>query len=567
MGWIISIAVLGIISNILYLSVPRLAALAIDQFQITGSASREITLFLIAISISFVLALAQIFIATYISKKIGFDVRNKLINKVSNQSYGYVSTSTPGRLLTVLTSDVDGVITIVSQTAITILGAVVVLLGSIVMLLTINIRLALYTLSVLPFLIIAFGAIFMSLGTLFQKAQETVEKISSVISETIVGASLVRVLSSFKNEMDKFYVAIEEGRQVGIKIVKGFALLIPIITILSQIAVIIILWFGGQQVIAGTLTIGNFSAFFAYVGMFTWPLFVIGFVGSGLARGFVSLGRINEVLDAPIEEEKGEYDAKNIKGDIEFNNVSLSYKDDSGVERQVLKNISFKINANTRNAVVGPTAAGKTQIFYLMAGLVKPSAGDILIDGKHIDEYTSESLLSKIGLVFQDSIVFNTTLRENIGFSSETPDEDIKKAIQTAELEGLVAQLKHGVDSLISERGTSLSGGQKQRLMLARALAVDPKILLLDDFTARVDIATEASILKSVKNNYPEVTLISITQKVEPIKDYDNIIVIMEGELIASGTHNELLDNSFEYKQIFESQKSTENLEKNKKHE
>jgi ATP-binding cassette subfamily B protein len=312
-------------------------------------------------------------------------------------------------------------------------------------------------------------------------------------------------------------------------------------------------------VVSGTLTVGNFSAFIAYSAMFIWPLFVLSFVGTSISRGGVSLKRINDVINASVQSETGNH-VQSIKGNIEFKNVTLIYKSEEGEEKTVLKNISFKIDALSKCAILGPTAAGKTQIFYLLAGLVLPTSGEILIDGVPMKSYLPSELLTHIGLVFQESIMFNTTFRDNIALSSKVNDDSLKLSIDTAELADLVTSLPKGLDTLVSERGTSLSGGQKQRLMLARALAINPDILLLDDFTARVDNSTEARILSNVTTNYPNVTLISITQKVEPIKDYQKIIVIMEGELIAVGTHLELIENSFEYQQILESQISTENI-------
>ncbi len=558
--WVILISVLGIAANGLALFIPKMAAKVIDQSVATGGLLNQslITLTIVVVG-SLLVSIFQVVASSYLSEKVGFNLRHHLIGKISNQTHGYVATSTPGRILTVMTSDIEAVKNIVSQGFVTLLGAAVFLVGSVVMLLTINIRLALYTISVIPFLIIAFAFIFGTLGKLFNEAQENTERINAVINETIIGSSLVRVFSSMSYEIKKFHTINERTKDVGVKIVYGFAALIPVIMLLANAAILIILWFGGRQVIAGTLSIGNFSAFFSYAGLFTWPLFVIGFVGSYLSRGFVSLGRINEVLDSEIAEEKGTYDGV-IKGDIEFKDVSLEYKDAEGQAKTVLKDISFKISAGSRSAIVGPTAAGKTQLFYMMSGLIVPTKGEILIDGRPLSAYKSEALLSQIGLVFQDSIIFNSSLRENVSLSENTSTETIDKALKAAELKGLIEGLPKGLDSLISERGMSLSGGQKQRLMLARALAIEPKILLLDDFTARVDQATEASILKNVATEYPDVTLVSITQKVEPVKNYDKIIVLMEGELVAQGKHEELLEGSFEYRQIYESQKSTETL-------
>ena len=562
--WAIIVTILGLAANGLSLYVPKLSAKIIDTSATAALQgnfywSPTMSLFLFLIVFTLIIAVVQIYISTYFSEKVALDLRHNLIEKISGQSFHYISSSTPGRLLTILTSDIDAVKDVISQGLVTLLGAFITLIGAAILLLTINLKLALYTLSVIPFLLLTFIIIFGSLASLFQRGQENLEKINALINESIVGAALVRVLNSARDELKKFLFINTLSKDTGIGIVKNFSALIPIITLLANASTIIIIWFGGGAVIGGTLSVGNFSAFIMYSAMFIWPLFVMSFVGMGISRGFVSLKRINEVIDSKVLVEKGERVGK-LKGDIEFKNVSLSYTDEGGTEKRVLKDISFIIKAKTKTAIVGPTAAGKTQLFYLMSGLVLPTSGEILIDGNPMSSYKTSDLLTHIGLVFQDSIVFNTSFRENIAFSLKTTNESLEKALKTSELEGLVARLPMGLDTHVSERGTSLSGGQKQRLMLARALAVDPQILLLDDFTAQVDQATEVSILKNVADNYPGVTLVSITQKVEPIKHYDRIIVLMEGELVATGKHDDLLKNSFEYKQIYQSQMSTETL-------
>jgi ATP-binding cassette subfamily B protein len=211
--------------------------------------------------------------------------------------------------------------------------------------------------------------------------------------------------------------------------------------------------------------------------------------------------------------------------------------------------------------VIGPTAAGKTQLLNILIGLVAPTSGSVLYDGVPVGEYTREAIHSQVAIVFQDSVMFNLTLRENIAFSKTTNDVELAKAIETAELGDFVHTLPKGLDTIASERGTSLSGGQKQRIMLARALALNPKILLLDDFTARVDAQTERKILKNIEKNYPGITVVSVTQKVGSVKHYEKIILLMEGEVLAEGTHEELKDSSPEYVQILESQKSTQAYE------
>lgn len=535
--WVVAVLILGLATNVLSLYVPKLSAGVIDGTQGSG-------LLILIAGIAFVVAVIQITISSYFSEKVALDLRSKIIDKIKDQTYSYIGESTPGRLLTVATSDVDAVKSVFSLGLVTLLGAIVTLIGATVFLLQINVRLALYTIAVIPFLILSFVFIFGNIARLFRAAQENLEKINAVINETIVGAALIRVLDSAKYEIEKFAAVNTKSREIGMGIVKSISALIPIITLIANISTMIIIWFGGKEVILGILSIGNFSAFLSYSAMFIWPLFVLSFVGTMLSRAGVSLKRIDEVLNSPIKKNAGTI-KKTIEGKIEFKNVSYG---------PILKDISFTIEPRTRTAIIGPTGGGKTQLFYLMSGLITPSSGEILIDSTPIQEYDQETLFTQIGLVFQDSIIFNTTLRENISLQGKG---EIEKALEVAELDELVKELPKGLETMISERGTSLSGGQKQRLMLARALAIHPKVLLLDDFTARVDITTEKSILNNINKEYTDITIVSITQKIEPIKTYDHIIVIMEGELVSEGKHDGLLSTSFEYQQIYQSQQTT----------
>ncbi|MDP4224732.1 MAG: ATP-binding cassette domain-containing protein, partial [Bacteroidota bacterium] len=227
----------------------------------------------------------------------------------------------------------------------------------------------------------------------------------------------------------------------------------------------------------------------------------------------------------------------------------------------VLKNISFSVRAGSKTALIGPTAAGKSQLLYLLTNLIAPDSGSIEFDGIDQQKYTKEIFHRQIGFVFQDSVIFNMSLRENIAFNDKVTEESLEKAIATAELTDFIESLPDKLETIVSERGASLSGGQKQRIMLARALAINPRILLLDDFTSRVDRKTENKILCNLENNYPGMTLISVTQKIAPVRHFEQIILIMEGEVIAIGQHKELKESSPEYIQIYSSQRSTQHYE------
>ena len=562
--YIAALAFLGLFVNGLALAIPKLTAVAIDGYTQSQSIPFVFLWILFAVVVGiFMLTIAQSVLSTYTSELVAKNVRSNLVASISQQSYGFINEKTPGKLLTNLTADINEIKTIISQGLITAVSALLTLVGAAIFLLTLNWQLALMALTIIPLVAVTFGLIFGRIGALFKRSQENLEKINRVITESILAASLIRVLNSQSSEQKKFGVVNATSKEIGTKIVNLFASLIPIITLLSNVATLGILWFGGQKVATGELSLGNFSAFFSYLGMLIFPIFMLGFIGSSFSRSLVSLGRIQEVLDSPTEKHTGEV-VKPIQGDIEFRNVSLNLSN-----RSVLRNISFTIPAHSKTAIIGPTAAGKSQIFALLAGLVQPTSGEIFVDGIPLNEYSRNSFYSQVGLVFQDSIVFNTTLSENINFrkdnnllesdvdhSNKPVDQDMQKAIHTSALDDLILALDNGLETEISERGSNLSGGQKQRLMLARALSINPKVLLLDDFTARVDIQTERQILANLDENYPGITLLSITQKIEPIVNFNSIFVIMEGELIASGTHEHLLKKSLEYQQIWESQQT-----------
>jgi ATP-binding cassette subfamily B protein len=387
------------------------------------------------------------------------------------------------------------------------------------------------------------------------KSQGIIDWLNKVINESIWGAALIRVVNSQQLEKDKFVKANTEAKNNGLDILKLFTALIPVITFVASFASLVIVVLGGYFVINDSMTLGDFSAFNSYLGLLIFPIMILGFMSNVIARASSSYQRIAEVLEKPEEAEFEGIKAE-LEGDIKVTGVNLKFG-----EKPALKNVSFKIDGATRTAIIGPTAAGKTQLLYLLTGLAKPDSGTIEYDKELIEKYDKENFHKQVGIVFQDSIIFNLTLRENIAFNSKVKSDDLEKAIDTAELKDFIASLPDGLETMVSERGTSLSGGQKQRIMLARALALNPKILLLDDFTARVDAKTEAKIVHNVVKNYPGITLVSITQKIGSIHDYDQIILLMEGEILGKGTHQDLMESSPEYVQIFNSQRSTNHYE------
>ena len=563
-GIIIVLVLLTIIANALSISVPEIIANAIDGFT-KGNffITNLIVEFSIVAFFIFTFTYLQNVVQVYASEIVAKDMRNEIAAKISVQPYAYIEAATPAKLLTNLTSDVDAVKIFVSTAVSSIVSSIFLIIGVSVLLLITDWKLALAVLSVTPIIGLTFFFVLKKVRKLFVRSQEAIDWLNKVISESILGSALIRLLNSQKHENKKFLAANTEAKKISFEILALFSSLVPVITFFTNLATLAIVLLGGHFVIQGTMSLGNFTAFNTYLAILIFPIIILGFISNIIAQAQASYGRILKVLHAPVEKKTGGI-KEPLKGAIEVKNVTVKFG-----EKYALKDVSFSVNARSKTAIIGPTAAGKTQLLYLLTGLLTPTSGEICFDGKDINEYDKESLHSQVGFVFQDSVMFNLSLRENIAFSNTSKDlpaqtgENIEKAIETSELKDYIEALPQKLDTMVSERGTSLSGGQKQRIMLARALALNPKILLLDDFTARVDANTEKKILSNVARNYPDLTLISVTQKISSIEHYDQIILLMEGELLAKGTHEELMSSSPEYVQIFDSQRSTNQYELN----
>lgn len=536
--------------------IPKIIARAIDAFSANDFKPWPVvTEFLIAAAAIFVFTFLQSLAQTYTSEKVAKDLRTRLADKISHQSYTFILKSNPSKILTNLTSDIDSIKMFVAQAFVTIISSFFVIIGTSVLLITINWKLALTVISIVPVIAVTFFIVLRKVRVLFRRSREIIDSLNRIINESIMGSALVRVLNSQQPESMKFLETNLELRNNSLGIVRLFSTLIPVIMFVSNLAVVMILALGGHYVVNGTFSLGNFAAFNSYLIMLIFPILMIGFMSNIIASATASYSRIRLVLDEPPPPEPGTIKS-DIKGKIQLKDVSLNYG-----EKPVLKKITFLIKAGSKTAIIGPTAAGKSQLLNLLANLIPPDTGTIEFDGIGIESYSKELFHSRIGFVFQDSVIFNMSLRENIAFNDRVTEESLNKAIATAELNDFIESLPLKLETVVSERGTSLSGGQKQRIMLARALALNPGILLLDDFTSRVDRKTENSILCNLENNYPGLTLISVTQKIAPVKHFEQIILLMEGEILARGTHKELLADSPEYNQIYSSQRSTHHYE------
>jgi ATP-binding cassette subfamily B protein len=554
-GLIFLLLLFALLSNGINLFLPKIVASAIDAYPKSYVLQQVLVKYLSAAIIIFIFTWLQGLVQIYASEKVARDLRSRLAHKISVQSHAYIEESNPSKLLTNLTADVDSIKMFVSQAIVSIASSIIIIIGACVLLFSINWKLALAVVAIVPIIGGAFFFVLKKVRVIFLQSRQVIDRLNKVINESILGAAIIRVINSQQLEYEKFLDANTKAKTLGMSILKLFAGLIPVIIFTANMAGLAILTMGGHFVITGSMSLGDFAAFNSYLALLIFPILVIGFMSNVIAQATASYQRISSVLNTP--ELPDTTSVKSVlTGSIAVKDVSVLYG-----QKPVLKEINFLVPAGSSLAVIGPTAAGKTQLLYLLTGLIQPATGVIEFDDIAIEKYKRENFYSQVGFVFQDSILFNMSIRENIAFSSQVTDDSLAKAIATAELKDFIDSLPNKLDTVVSERGTSLSGGQKQRIMLARALAVNPTILLLDDFTARVDTNTETKILNNLRNNYPGITLISVTQKISAAEQYDQIIVLMEGEIVATGIHNDLMKQSPEYIQIFNSQQSTSNYE------
>lgn len=551
LGLVISLVALGVIGSGLNLVIPRLISYAIDHALRNGRVLRLVSMQCLVIAVlSCAVTYVQTVLQMYASERTARDLRSRLARTISIQSPSFIETISVAKLLTHFTADVDAVKIFISTAIPNLTSSLLLVGGASALLLVTSWRLALAILGIIPLLALTFYVALRNVRHLYAKGQEALDQLTQSITESILGAMLIRVLNARQLLCERFLAINGNTRDVGLAITRLIAAAIPIVIFAVSTANVVILALGGRFVIRGSLSLGEFTAFASYLAMLVSPIMTIGFTTSAIAKAKAAFQRLNEVLAAPLPCEAGHLN-RELRGDIRADHVSVSFG-----ETLVLHDISFLVRAGTRTAIVGPAGAGKSHLLHVLIGMLRPASGTILYDEHCIEEYQRHALHRQLGIVPQDSIIYNLSLRENIAFGSCVSEADLEKAVSAAELEDFVAQLPDGLDTVVSERGATLSGGQKQRVALARALALNPKILLLDDFAARVDRATEAAIARNIGDRYPGMTILSVTQRIASVEQYDQIVLLMEGRLLATGTHDELRRTSPEYVQLCNSQAS-----------
>ena len=549
------LVIAGIISlllaNSLNLILPTIIAKIIDEFQITQTIE---TKYYVITGIALITCTIFTFLHTYLNsvlgEKIGKDLKDRLFKKILKHNYSYLVENKPSKILTVINSDTLYIKNTFTQAIGAALMAIFMLVGSLILMFSLNQKLALIIVISAPTLIGILILLIKDKFKLFKKIQQLRDNLNKVIAENIKATMLIKVFVSEKTEIKKFKKVNKQNKKLGLELNKVFATVVPAVNSLSLLATGAILYFGGKEVIYNNMTIGDVTAFNTYVQLFTLPILMLGLMITTLGQAFASLKRIDEILNAPIKFKDGTESIEHFE-EIETKNLNLKIEDTN-----VLKDINFSINKGEKIGILGLTGSGKTIFLKTFLRALEPTSGNFLLNGTDIEEYRIKEVRKLIGFSFQENFLFNDSLYENIRFGRRLNKKEILKAGRVAEIKEFVKKLDKGYFSNVGERGNNLSGGQKQRVMIARALASNPELLILDDATSRLDIETESKVFENIKKEYRDISIILVAQKIASVKDCDRIYIFDSGKIEESGTHEQLLKTSVLYQEIELSQRN-----------
>ena len=499
---------------------------------------------------------AQNFLSQALSQNIAFDLRNDIYSKIQRLSFSYHDRNRTGQLMIRATDDVERLRIFIGMGLLMALQALILMVGTLAILVLTNIRLTLVVLPVLPIAMIIFMIFGRITQPLFSEIQRRLGRVNTTLQENLAGLKVVKAFTSEKREEERFHESIDSLLDQRVKVSRLFSFLFPLIFLIANLGQAAVMYFGGRQIIDGTLTLGEWQKFSLYLIYVFIPMGQLGFIISLMAQAGASADRIFEILDAKndVENKPDAIDLGEIEGRVEFHDVSFRYF--AGSE-PVLSDINFTAEPGQTIALLGATGSGKSTIINLIPRFYDVSEGQILIDGHDVRVVTLESLRQHIGIVLQETVLFNGTIRENIAYGRpDATDEEIIAAAKAAAAHSFIESFPEGYDTPVGERGATLSGGQKQRVAIARALMLNPHILILDDSTSSVDLNTEYEIQKALDKLMEGRTSFVIAQRISTVLNADMILVLENGFIVARGTHEELLENSPIYADIYHSQLS-----------
>lgn len=539
------------------LAIPRLSQMAIDQGIAQGDVRRVLVLAGSMIALAAVRAVFQFAQGAWsarVAQGIAFDLRNELYSKIQSLSFSYHDRSQTGQLLTRATSDVDQVQMFAGRGAIMLLSAVLMMVSALGILFAVSWRLALVMLVTIPATFIL-GSLFARRAMpLFKEIQQRLADLNTVLQENFAGVRVIKAFVREDHEARRYGAANRRFFDTNIQVNRLLSLAFPTLFGLLNLATLAVYWLGGNMVIRQALTLGELVAFASYVAMAFFPVLMMSFIIAMMSSAAASATRIFEILDARSEV-VAKPDARPlppVTGRVAFEHVTFRYY---GAGEAVLRDVSFVAEPGQVMALLGATGSGKSTIINLIPRFYEVSEGRITVDGVDIRDVTLDSLRGQIGIVLQETTLFEGSIRDNIAFGR--PDaslEQIIAAAKAAEAHEFIIAFTEGYDTRVGERGVTLSGGQKQRVAIARALLLDPRILILDDATSSVDLTTEYRIQQALARLMAGRTSFVIAQRVATVLNADQIIVLDQGQVAAQGKHEELLANSEIYADIYSSQ-------------
>lgn len=477
-----------------------------------------------------------------VSREIEFDLREDFWTHIQRLPLRYFQNNSTGNVMAHATNDINAVRMFLGPAVMYSIDTAIRLVMVIALMISLNFSLTIYTLVPLPFLSFLVYWIGKKIHERFTKIQEKFAELTTKAQENFSGIRVIKSYVREDGEIESFKEMSRDYLEKNMRMIKVQALLMPILFLITGLSLIIVVLVGGGKIISGNMGLGELTAFTFYLGILIWPMIAFGWVVNIVQQGEASMKRLNKIFHEPYEIDDNEETDKNInnlKGEIEFRNVSFKYGEHLPY---VLKNINLKIPGGSTIAVMGYTGSGKTTFVNLIPRLYDVTGGELLIDGKNVKKIPLDVLRKNIGYVQQEPFLFSDTLLNNISYGvREISPEKVKEVSVIANFNKDVESFPHGYETISGERGITLSGGQKQRATLARALAIDPEILILDDSFSSVDTNTEEEILKNLKNFMKGRTSIIISHRISTVKDADKIIVLSEGKIAEEGTHEQLI--------------------------
>ena len=497
---------------------------------------------------------SQAYMGERASQSVSFDLRNELFARIQRLSFSYHDRNHTGQLMIRATDDVEKVRLFVGQGLLMAVQSLLLLTGTLIILSTTNFRLMLVILPILPFAVLLFMAIGSLARPMFEAAQIRLSALNGILQENMAGIKVVKAFHRESQQIDRFDQGADEYLQVQLRVMRLMTLVMPTLFLIANLGQALILYFGGRQIINGTLTLGQWQEFSLYLMFVFIPVGQLGFIITQMSQASASAGRVFEILDASsdVVDAPTARPLPPVRGQVTFDNVSFRYL---GSGRPVLDQVSFQAEPGQKIALLGMTGSGKSSIINLIPRFYDPTQGRVLIDGYDLRQVTLETLRGQIGIVLQETTLFSGTIRDNIAFGRpDSKMEEVIEAAKAAAAHEFISQFSEGYGTVVGERGATLSGGQRQRIAIARALLLDPRILILDDATSSVDLQTEVEIQHALDRLMRSRTSFVIAQRVSTVVQADRILVLDQGQIAAQGTHAELMESNELYAEIYSSQ-------------